>query len=128
MKITFILLLFLLLHQPMTNNQIVASVCSCCCNWKREEAKLSLLFSNCDFHSAQRHARTMRYTKPRQGNSKEKHLYFYSTNVSFVSNQYLVHVIWTGCRMLKLVLNVKYLLVLSFLTVVKFYNFGQIQG
>ena len=30
--------------------------------------------------------------------------------------------------MLKLVLNVKYLLLLSFLTVVKFYNLGHIQG
>jgi len=44
MKITFILLMFLLLHQPMINNQIL--VCSCCCNSKREEARLSILFSN----------------------------------------------------------------------------------
>ena len=40
----------------------------------------------------------------------------------------LVHVIWTKRRMLKLVLNVKYLLLLSFLTVTKFYNLGYIQG
>ena len=40
----------------------------------------------------------------------------------------LVHVIWTKRRMLKLVLNVKYLLLLSFLTVTKFYNLGHIQG
>ena len=40
----------------------------------------------------------------------------------------LVHVIWTKRRMLKLVLNVKYLLLLSFLTVTKFYNFEHIQG
>ena len=40
----------------------------------------------------------------------------------------LVHVIWTGCRMLKLVLNVKYLLLLSFLSAAKFYNLGCIQG
>ena len=39
-----------------------------------------------------------------------------------------VHVIWTGRRMLKLVLNVKYLLLLSILTVDKFYNLGQIQS
>ena len=38
------------------------------------------------------------------------------------------HVIWTGRRMTKLVLNVKYLLLLSFLTVTKFYNLGHIQG
>ena len=40
----------------------------------------------------------------------------------------LVHVIWTGHRMLKLVLNVKYLLLLSFLTAAEFYNLGHIQG
>ena len=40
----------------------------------------------------------------------------------------LVHVIWTGHRMSKLVLNVKYLLLLSFLIVVEFYNLGHIQG
>ena len=40
----------------------------------------------------------------------------------------LVHVIWTGRRMSKLVLNVKYLLLLSFLTAAKFYNLGHIQG
>ena len=39
-----------------------------------------------------------------------------------------VHVIRTACRMLKLVLNVKYLLLLSFLTEDEFYNLGQIQG
>ena len=39
-----------------------------------------------------------------------------------------VHVIWTGHRMLKLVLNVKYLLLLSFLSAAKFYNLGHIQG
>ena len=38
------------------------------------------------------------------------------------------HVIWTGCLMTKLVLNVKYLLLLSFLTMTKFYNLGHIQG
>ena len=40
----------------------------------------------------------------------------------------LVHVIWTERQMLKLVLNVKYLLLLSFLTVTEFYNLGHIQG
>ena len=40
----------------------------------------------------------------------------------------LVHVIWTECRMSKLVLNVKYLLMLSFLTAAQFYNLGHIQG
>ena len=40
----------------------------------------------------------------------------------------VVHVIWTGRQMSKLVLNVKYLLLLSFLTVAKFYNLGHIQG
>ena len=40
----------------------------------------------------------------------------------------LVHVIWTERRMLKLVLNVKYLLLLSFLIAAKFYNLGRIQG
>ena len=40
----------------------------------------------------------------------------------------LVHVIWTERWMLKLVLNVKYLLLLSFLTAAKLYNLGQIQG
>ena len=39
-----------------------------------------------------------------------------------------VHVIWTEHRMSKLVLNVKYLLLLSFLTAAKFYNLGHIQG
>ena len=39
-----------------------------------------------------------------------------------------VHVIWTECRMSKLVLNVKYLLFLSFLTEAEFYNLGHIQG
>ena len=38
------------------------------------------------------------------------------------------HVIWTGCQMTKLVLSVKYLLLLSFLTVAEFYNLGGIQG
>ena len=36
--------------------------------------------------------------------------------------------LWTGRRMSKLVLNVKYLLLLSFLTAAKFYNLGHIQG
>ena len=40
----------------------------------------------------------------------------------------LVHVIWTGRRMSKLVLNVKYLLLLSFLMVAEFYTLGHIQG
>ena len=40
----------------------------------------------------------------------------------------LVHVIWTGRRMSNLVLNVKYLLLLSFLTAAEFYNLGHIQG
>ena len=40
----------------------------------------------------------------------------------------LVHVIWIGRQMLKLVLNVKYLLLLSFLTAVEFYNLGHFQG
>ena len=35
---------------------------------------------------------------------------------------------WTERRMSKLVLNVKYLLLLSFLTVAEFYNLGYIQG
>ena len=39
----------------------------------------------------------------------------------------LVHVIWTDRRMSKLVLNVKYLLLLSFLTAAKFYHLGHIQ-
>ena len=39
-----------------------------------------------------------------------------------------VHVIYTGRRMLKLVLNVKYLLLLSILTVAEFYNLGHIQS
>ena len=37
-------------------------------------------------------------------------------------------VIWTARRMLKLVLNVKYLLLVSFLTAAKFYNLMHIQG
>ena len=40
----------------------------------------------------------------------------------------LVHVIRTERRILKLVLNVKYFLLLSFLTAARFYNFGHIQG
>ena len=40
----------------------------------------------------------------------------------------LVHVIWTGRRMSKLVLNVKYFLWLSFSTEAHFYNLGPIQG
>ena len=40
----------------------------------------------------------------------------------------LVHVIWAERLMSKLVLNVKYLLLLSFLTAAKFYNLGYIQG
>ena len=40
----------------------------------------------------------------------------------------LVHVIWTERRMSKLVLNVKYLLLLSFLTAAEFYNLGHIQS
>ena len=42
-------------------------------------------------------------------------------------NLCLVHVIWTERWMLKLVLNVKYLL-LSFITAAEFYNLGRIQG
>ena len=40
----------------------------------------------------------------------------------------MVHVIWTERQMSKLVLNVKYLLLLSFLTAAEFYNLGHIQG
>ena len=40
----------------------------------------------------------------------------------------LVHVICTERRMLKLVFNVKYLLLLSFLTAAEFYNLGHILG
>ena len=40
----------------------------------------------------------------------------------------LVHVIWIERRMSKLVFNVKYLLLLSFLIAAKFYNLGHIQG
>ena len=40
----------------------------------------------------------------------------------------LVHVIWTERRMLKLMQNVKYLLLLSFLTAAKINNLGNIQG
>ena len=40
----------------------------------------------------------------------------------------LIHVTWTKCWMSKLVLNVKYLLLLSFLTAAEFYNLGHIQG
>ena len=39
----------------------------------------------------------------------------------------LVHVIWTEQRMSKLVLNIKYLLLLSFVTATEFYNLGHIQ-
>ena len=46
----------------------------------------------------------------------------------FTSWSGLVHVIWTDHRMSKLVFNVKYLLLLSFLTVAEFYNLGHIQG
>ena len=40
----------------------------------------------------------------------------------------LVHVIQTGHQMSKLVLNIKYLLLLSFLSMGEFYNLGPIQG
>ena len=40
----------------------------------------------------------------------------------------LIHAIWTALRMSELVLNVKYLLSLSFLTAAEFYNLGHIQG
>ena len=40
----------------------------------------------------------------------------------------LVHVIWTERPMSKLVLNVKYLLLLSFLNAAEFHNLGHIQG
>ena len=43
-------------------------------------------------------------------------------------NLCLVHVIWTERQMLKLVLNVKSLLLLFFLTAAKFYNLEHIQG
>ena len=46
---------------------------------------------------------------------------------SGVSILCLVHVIWTGRRMWKLVLNVKYLLLLPFLTAAEFYNLGHFQ-
>ena len=48
----------------------------------------------------------------------------HTQNVDFC----LVHVIWTERRISKLVLNVKYLLLLSFLTMAEFYNLGHIQG
>ena len=53
-----------------------------------------------------------------------------STTSKIVSEGHLclVHVIWTGHRMSKLVLSLKYLLLLSFLIVAKFYNMGHIQG
>ena len=41
---------------------------------------------------------------------------------------FLVPVIWSEPRMSKLVLNVKYLLFLSFLTTAEFYNLGHVQG
>ena len=49
---------------------------------------------------------------------------------SFDAHAYLclVHFIWTERRISKLVLNVKCLLLLSFLTVAEFYNLGHIQG
>ena len=55
---------------------------------------------------------------------------FYTTTVLYkkcVNFFYkcLVLVIWTEHQMSKLVLNVKYFLLLSFLTAVKFYNLGQ---
>ena len=52
------------------------------------------------------------------------------TLVNQISTMYLcpVHVIWTAHQMSKLVLNVKYLLLLYFLTAAKFYNLGHIQG
>ena len=53
---------------------------------------------------------------------------FYKKNSKAFGFLCPVHVIWTGRRMLKLVLNVKYLLLLSFLTAVEFYNLGHIQG
>ena len=40
----------------------------------------------------------------------------------------LVHVIWTARRMSKLVLSLKNLLLLSFLTAAEFFNLGHIQG
>ena len=55
-----------------------------------------------------------------------------STSVSDKSekgyNLCRVHVILTERRMSKLVFNVKYLLLLFFLTVSEFYNLGHIQG
>ena len=50
------------------------------------------------------------------------------TIISVIGKKCLVHVIWTERRMSKLVLNVKYLLSLSFFTAVEFYNLGDIQG
>ena len=49
---------------------------------------------------------------------------------SFDAHVYLclVHFIWTERRISKLVLNVKCLLLLSFLSVAKLYNLGHIQG
>ena len=41
---------------------------------------------------------------------------------------YPVHVIWTERQTSKLVLIVKYLLLLSFLIAAEFYNSGHIQG
>ena len=61
---------------------------------------------------------------PRGGFFKENVLCFFTQ----VYELCLVHVIWTERQMSKLVLNVKYLLLLSFLTVAKFYNLGHIQG
>ena len=40
----------------------------------------------------------------------------------------MLHVIWTGCRMSKLVLYVKYCYCYYFLTAAEFYNLGHIQG
>ena len=48
--------------------------------------------------------------------------------ISFKKILCLVHVIWTERRMSKLALNVKYLLLFSFLTSAEFYNLGHIQG
>ena len=52
----------------------------------------------------------------------------YCYKLKIIDDLCLVHVIWSERRMSKLVLNLKYLLLLSFLTAANFYNLGHIQG
>ena len=52
----------------------------------------------------------------------------YSSKIGFITlGLCLILVIWTERTMSKLVLNVKYLLLLSFLTAAEFYNLRHIQ-